>query len=96
MEEMTTTEVRDAIGAGKTTVLIFNGSTEASGPALAIGKHVYLARYLGERIASKLGNALVAPVVPFAPPTTSAPERLTFLGSHMDNVRGPWSGGWGR
>jgi len=29
MEEMTTTEVRDAIKAGKTTVLIFNGSTEA-------------------------------------------------------------------
>lgn len=67
MEEMTTTEVRDAIKAGKTTVLIFNGSTEASGPALALGKHVVRARYLGERIARELGNALVAPVMPFAP-----------------------------
>ena len=67
MEEMTTTEVRDAIRAGKTTVLIFNGSTEASGPHLALGKHVYRARYLGERIARELGNALVAPVMPFAP-----------------------------
>ena len=67
MEEMTTTEVRDAINAGKTTVLVFNGSTEASGPALALGKHVVRARYLAERIARELGNALVAPVMPFAP-----------------------------
>ena len=67
MEEMTTAEVRDAIQAGKTTVLIFNASTEASGPHLALGKHIYRARYLGERIARELGNALVAPVMPFAP-----------------------------
>ena len=69
MEEMTTTEVRDAIRMGKTTVLILNGSTEASGQHLALGKHVYRARYLGERIARELGNALVAPVMPFAPTT---------------------------
>jgi len=69
MAEMTTTEVRDAIRMGKTTVLIFNGSTEASGQHLALGKHVYRARYLGERIARELGNALVAPVMPFAPTT---------------------------
>jgi creatinine amidohydrolase/Fe(II)-dependent formamide hydrolase-like protein len=67
MEEMTTTEVRDAIKAGKTTVLIVSGSTEASGPALALGKHLVRARYLGERIARGMGNALVAPVMPFAP-----------------------------
>src|SRR5712692_8840593 len=67
MEEMTTTEVRDAIQAGKTTVLIFNASTEASGPHLAMGKHIFRARYLGERIARELGNALVAPIMPFAP-----------------------------
>ncbi|HXZ80733.1 MAG TPA: creatininase family protein [Terriglobales bacterium] len=67
MEEMTTTEVRDAIAAGRTTVLIFNASTEASGPHLALGKHVFRARYLGERIARELGNALLAPIIPFAP-----------------------------
>ncbi len=67
MEEMTTAEVRDAIQAGKTTVLIFNASTEASGPHLALGKHIYRARYLGERVARELGNALVAPVMSFAP-----------------------------
>lgn len=67
MEEMTTTEVRDAIRSGTTTVLIFNASTEASGPAIALGKHLVRARYLGERIARELGTALVAPVMPFAP-----------------------------
>ena len=37
MERMTTAEIRDAIKGGKTTVLIFNASTEASGPALVSG-----------------------------------------------------------
>jgi len=77
MEEMTTTEVRDAIKAGTTTVLIFNGSTEASGPHLVLGKHNFRARYLGEHIARELGNALVAPVMPFAPTT----DEMRFPGT---------------
>jgi creatinine amidohydrolase/Fe(II)-dependent formamide hydrolase-like protein len=71
MEEMTFTEVRQAIQAGKTTVLIFTGSIEASGPHVALGKHNFRARYLGQRIARELGNALVAPVLPFAPTSSS-------------------------
>ncbi|HVB37483.1 MAG TPA: creatininase family protein [Vicinamibacterales bacterium] len=67
MTDMTTFEVRDAIAAGKTTVLVFNGSIEETGAAVVLGKHVYKARYIGERIARELGNALVAPVMPFAP-----------------------------
>jgi len=67
MTDMTMTEVRDAIAAGKTTVLVFNGSIEQTGPHVVLGKHVYKAQYLGERIARELGNALVAPVMPFAP-----------------------------
>ena len=69
MERMTTAEVRDAIKAGKTTVLIINASTEATGPAVALGKHLVRAQYLGEHIAGELGNALVSPVMPFAPTT---------------------------
>jgi creatinine amidohydrolase/Fe(II)-dependent formamide hydrolase-like protein len=72
MERMTTAEVRDAIRDGKTTVLIFNASTEATGPAIALGKHIIRAQYLGEHIARELGNALVAPVMPFAPTTDEA------------------------
>lgn len=69
MERMTTAEIRDAIKGGKTTVLVFNASTEATGPAVALGKHIVRAQYLGEHIARGLGNALVAPVMPFAPTT---------------------------
>lgn len=67
MEEMTTTEIRDAIRDGKTTALIYNASIEGSGPHLAVGKHLFRARYLGEHIARELGDALLAPIVPFAP-----------------------------
>jgi len=67
MEDMTMTEVRDAIAAGKTTVLVFSASIESSGPHIVLGKHIYKVRHLGERIARELGNALVAPVLPFAP-----------------------------
>lgn len=69
MERMTTTEVRDAIAAGKTIVIIPSGSTEATGPAIALGKHLARAGYIAEHVAQELGNALVAPVMPFAPTT---------------------------
>lgn len=67
MEDMTMTEVHDAIAAGKTTVLVYSASIEASGPHIVLGKHIYKVRYLGESIARELGNALVAPIMPFAP-----------------------------
>lgn len=69
MERMTMVEVRDAIHAGKTIVLIPSASTEATGPAVALGKHLVRATYIAEHIAQNLGNALVAPVMPFAPTT---------------------------
>jgi creatinine amidohydrolase/Fe(II)-dependent formamide hydrolase-like protein len=75
---MTMTEVRAAIASGKTTVLLFNGSTEQTGPHVVLGKHNFKARYLGERMARELGNALVAPVMPFAP---TGGELLKFPGT---------------
>ena len=62
-EELSYLEVRDAIKAGKTTALILAGSVEQNGPYLATGKHNYMTRPLGEAIARKLGNTLVAPLV---------------------------------
>ena len=69
MERLTSAEIRDGIRAGKTIVLIPSGSTEATGPAIALGKHLVRAEYIAEHIAQQLGNALVAPVMPFAPTT---------------------------
>lgn len=69
MERMTTAEVKSAIHAGKTVVLIPSGSTEGTGPAIALGKHLVRSQYIAEHIAQQLGNALVAPIMPFAPTT---------------------------
>ncbi len=67
IEELTWLEVRDAIRAGKTTAIIATGGVEMNGPYLATGKHNYILRATTEAIARKLGNALVAPIVPFVP-----------------------------
>jgi creatinine amidohydrolase len=67
LEDMTWTEVRDAIAAGRTTVIVPVGGTEQSGPHIALGKHNVRARVLAGRIATQLGNALVAPVIAYVP-----------------------------
>ncbi len=67
IEELTWLEVRDAIHAGKTTAIVATGGVEMNGPYLATGKHNYILRATTEAIARKLGNALVAPIVPFVP-----------------------------
>jgi creatinine amidohydrolase/Fe(II)-dependent formamide hydrolase-like protein len=67
IEEMTWMEVRDALKAGNTTVIVATGGVEQNGPYLATGKHDYILRGTTEAIARKLGNALVAPIVPFVP-----------------------------
>jgi creatinine amidohydrolase len=67
IEDMTWTEVRDAIAAGKTTAIYYAASTEQNGPGVALGKHVFIAHYLSQKIAGEIGNALVYPTMPFAP-----------------------------
>jgi creatinine amidohydrolase/Fe(II)-dependent formamide hydrolase-like protein len=64
IEELTYLEVRDALKDGKTTALVFAGSTEQNGPYLAGGKHQYAIRLVAEAVARKLGNALIAPIIP--------------------------------
>jgi len=83
IEDLTWTEVRDAIAGGKTTAIYYAGSIEQNGPGLALGKHLFLAHYVAQRIAERLGNALVYPTMPFAP--TGDPLKKTghmrFAGS---------------
>src|SRR5580704_7643197 len=67
IEEMTWLDVRDALAAGKTTVIIPAGGIEPNGPWVALGQHNYVVQQLFEAIARKLGNALCAPIVPFVP-----------------------------
>lgn len=78
LEDLTWTEIRDQVQAGKTTIIIPIGGTEQSGPGIAVGKHNARAAFLSQKIAERLGNALVAPVVAYVPEGTSAPPS-----SHM-------------
>jgi creatinine amidohydrolase len=67
LADLTWTELRDLIKAGKTTVIVPVGAVEQSGPYIALGKHDARAKALSEQIALKLGNTLVAPVVAYTP-----------------------------
>jgi creatinine amidohydrolase len=66
IEDLTWPEVQHAIAAGKTSAIIYTGSTEQNGPHMAIGKHNFIARWVAGGIAIKLGDALVYPTLPFA------------------------------
>lgn len=67
LDELTWTELQQQIASGKTTILVPIGGTEQSGPYMALGKHNMRAQKLALRIAEKLGNAIVAPVVAYVP-----------------------------
>jgi len=67
VDEMTWSELRDDVRAGKTTLIIPIGGTEQNGPHMVLGKHNARARALAGKIAHALGNALVAPVLAYVP-----------------------------
>lgn len=67
LEELTWTELRDRIRTGSTTAIVPVGGTEQSGPHLALGKHNARVKALAGRIATTLGNAIVAPVIAYVP-----------------------------
>ena len=66
-EELTWIEVRDAVAAGMTTVIIGTGGVEQNGPYLVTGKHNYVLATVMPIIAEEIGNALIAPIVKFVP-----------------------------
>ena len=67
IEEMTWTEIRDALDGGTTTVILPTAGTEQNGPHMVTGKHRFIVEEAARRIAERLGNALVAPVVTYVP-----------------------------
>jgi creatinine amidohydrolase len=73
LEELTWTELRDAIRSGKTTIILPTGGTEQNGPHIALGKHNVRVKRLSEEVARRLGNALVAPVLAYVPEGPLAP-----------------------
>ena len=83
IEELTWVEVRDAIGAGKTTVIFPTGGTEQNGPHMVIGKHNFIVKHAAGEIARRLGNALVAPVLAYVPEGSVEPPtgHMRFSGT---------------
>ncbi|MEO8345233.1 MAG: creatininase family protein [Betaproteobacteria bacterium] len=83
LEDLTWTELKQQIGAGKTTIIVPIGGTEQNGPYMALGKHNARVRVLAEKIARELGNALVAPVIAYVPEGSISPptDHMRFPGT---------------
>jgi creatinine amidohydrolase len=79
MADMTWPEVRGAIERGVTTVIVPSGGIEQNGPHMVLGKHDYIVRTAANRIAQALGNALVAPVIPYVPEGDYTPPTGNML-----------------
>ena len=67
IDELTWEETRDAMKAGKTTVIVPTGGTEKNGYHMVIGKHNYVVAYAANLMARRLKNALVAPMIQYVP-----------------------------
>jgi creatinine amidohydrolase len=66
-EELTWMEVRDAVRAGNTRILIGTGGIEHNGPYVVTGKHNYVLQTVLPYIAREIGHTLIAPIVKFVP-----------------------------
>jgi creatinine amidohydrolase/Fe(II)-dependent formamide hydrolase-like protein len=67
LDEMTGPELHQRIADGATTVLVPVGGTEQNGPHMVLGKHNVRVRELATRIAERMGDAVVAPVLAYVP-----------------------------
>ncbi len=75
LEELTWVELRARIANGATTVLVPIGGTEQNGPHMVLGKHNVRVHLLAGRIAERLGNAIVAPVLAYVPEGAITPPQ---------------------
>ena len=73
MKDMTWVEVRSAIDAGYTNVIVPTGGIEQNGPHMVLAKHDYIVAEAARRIAKDVGHTLVAPVVSYVPEGTYDP-----------------------
>jgi creatinine amidohydrolase len=90
LEELTWTEVRDLIRAGKTTIIVPTGGTEQNGPHMALGKHNRRVQVNAEAIARRLGNALVAPVLAYVPEGSVDPPTGHMRYAGTITLPDPW------
>ena len=83
LEQLTSTELRERIAAGDTTVLVPIGGTEQNGAHMVLGKHNARAHLLAGTIAQRLGHTIVAPVMAYVPEGSIEPPaaHMRFSGT---------------
>src|SRR5947207_15007057 len=67
LDELTWTELRSRISAGKTTIIVPIGGTEQNGLDMVLRKHNVRRSALSEHIARATAHALAAPVIAHTP-----------------------------
>lgn len=67
IDELTWEETRDALKAGKKTVIVPTGGTEKNGYHMVMGKHNFVVTYAANVIARRLKNTLIAPTLQYVP-----------------------------
>jgi creatinine amidohydrolase/Fe(II)-dependent formamide hydrolase-like protein len=67
IDELTWEETRDAMKAGKRTVIVPTGGTEKNGYHMVLGKHNFVVTHAANLMARRLKNALVAPTIQYVP-----------------------------
>jgi creatinine amidohydrolase/Fe(II)-dependent formamide hydrolase-like protein len=67
IEQMTWDEIRDAIAAGSTRIIVPIGGTEQNGPHMVLGKHNYIVTFAAKLMAERLGKTLIAPTIQYVP-----------------------------
>jgi creatinine amidohydrolase/Fe(II)-dependent formamide hydrolase-like protein len=83
LELLTHSEVSEKIHEGKTSVLLVTGGTEERGPHNVLGGHTIMSRHRAIEIARRLGNALVAPIMPIAVAATGVTEGTKTPGGYQ-------------
>jgi creatinine amidohydrolase/Fe(II)-dependent formamide hydrolase-like protein len=87
IDELTWEETRDALKAGKRTVIIPTGGTEKNGYHMVLGKHNYVVTFGANQMARKLGNTLVAPTIQYVPegdPDRQNPGAISLPSPHYE------------
>jgi creatinine amidohydrolase len=89
IDELTWEETRDALKAGKRTVIIPTGGTEKNGYHMVLGKHNFVVTHAANLMARRLKTALVAPAIQYVPegdPDRSGPGVISLPSPAFDNL----------
>jgi creatinine amidohydrolase len=89
IDELTWEETRDALKAGKRTVIVPTGGTEKNGYHMVTGKHNFVVTYAANQMARRLKNTLVAPTIQYVPegnPDESVPGEISLPSPAYDRL----------